>query len=81
LPDIVFIDIGMPGMDGLEVAARLKSMQRTRHIPLFALTGWNQREDRRRSLAAGFDRHLTKPISLADLQRVVDEAMSLAAQR
>jgi CheY-like chemotaxis protein len=76
-PDMVFIDISMPGIDGLEVARRLKASHKTRHIPLFALTGLDQREDRERSLAAGFDRHLTKPISVADLRRVLEDAMAM----
>ena len=76
-PDMVFIDIGMPEIDGLEVARRLKASRTTRHIPLFALTGLDQTEDRQRSLAAGFDRHLTKPISVADLRRALEDAMAM----
>jgi PAS domain S-box-containing protein len=76
-PDMVFIDIGMPEVDGLEVARRLKASPVTRHIPLFALTGLDQTEDRERSLAAGFERHLTKPISMADLQRALEDAVVL----
>jgi len=72
LPDMVFIDIGMPDVDGIDVARRLKATPSTSHIPLFALTGWDQAHDRQRSMAAGFDRHFTKPITLADLNSVLD---------
>jgi signal transduction histidine kinase/ActR/RegA family two-component response regulator len=76
-PGMVFIDIRMPEIDGLEVARRLKASPATRHIPLFALTGCDQTEDRERSLEAGFDRHLTKPISMADLQHALEDAVAM----
>jgi PAS domain S-box-containing protein len=81
MPDLAFIDIGMPHMDGHEVARRLKGSPATRHVLLFALTGWDQKEERARSLESGFDRHLTKPISLADLERAVDAQLDRAADR
>jgi PAS domain S-box-containing protein len=61
-PDLVFLDIGLPGMDGYEVARRLRESPENRTPVLVALTGWGQEEDRRRSREAGFDRHLVKPI-------------------
>ncbi len=60
-PDLVFLDIGMPGMDGYEVARRLRRIPALESVVLVALTGWGQQEDRRRSAAAGFDHHLVKP--------------------
>ena len=66
----VLLDIGMPTLDGYETAARLRAQPWGREIKLVALTGWGQEEDRRRSRAAGFDRHLVKPIdgqALTDL--------------
>ena len=78
-PDMVFIDIGMPLVDGHEVARRLKASPLTARIPLFALTGWDQAGDRERSLVAGFDRHLTKPISLADLQALLGSTPPMSA--
>jgi PAS domain S-box-containing protein len=60
-PALVFLDLGMPGMDGCEVARRLRRRPGLEKVVLAALTGWGQQEDRRRTAAAGFDRHLVKP--------------------
>ena len=60
-PALVFLDIGMPGMDGYEVARCLRAMPELNEIVLAALSGWAQEGDRRRSRAAGFDHHLVKP--------------------
>jgi PAS domain S-box-containing protein len=70
-PDIAFVDIAMPGLDGYEVARRVRAMQ-GRPPVLVALTGYGQEEDRQRALAAGFDRHLVKPASLAALHRLLE---------
>jgi CheY-like chemotaxis protein len=80
-PDVVFVDIGMPVMDGHDVARTLRESPRTRYVPLFALTGWGQRVDRQHSQEAGFDRHLVKPVSATELQRVLDEVDGIARQR
>jgi PAS domain S-box-containing protein len=61
-PDVVFLDIGMSGMDGYEVARRLRALRGARGLKLIALTGWGQEHDRQRARAAGFDHHLTKPV-------------------
>jgi PAS domain S-box-containing protein len=61
-PEIVLLDIGMPGMDGYEVARRLRADPRGKSILLVAVTGWGQAEDKRRAAEAGFDEHLTKPV-------------------
>src|ERR671938_792283 len=61
-PDVVFLDIGMPGMDGYEVARRLRQQPGLERVVLAALTGWGQQEDRRRTAEAGFDHHLVKPV-------------------
>ncbi len=61
-PDVVFLDIGMPGMDGYEVARRLRQTPGLEKAVLAALTGWGQKEDRRRTAEAGFNHHLVKPV-------------------
>ncbi len=68
-PDVVLVDIGLPSIDGYEVARRIRSRRGAAPI-LVAITGYGQPDDRRRALAAGFDAHLTKPVSpdhLADI--------------
>jgi CheY-like chemotaxis protein len=76
-PHVVLLDIGMPGMDGCEVARRLREVSRRDRVALVALTGWGQDEDRRRVREAGFDHHLVKPVDLASLQSLLT---SLAQQ-
>jgi signal transduction histidine kinase/ActR/RegA family two-component response regulator len=69
-PTLAIVDIGMPGMDGHEVARRVRARPEFDAVTLVALTGWGQAEDRRLSMQAGFDLHLTKPASFEDLQRL-----------
>ena len=71
-PDVVVLDIGMPVMDGYEVARRLRARPDARAIVLVAVTGWGQQEDRLRAREAGFDHHLTKPVDPSELETVVD---------
>ncbi len=66
-PDIVLLDLKMPGMDGYEVARRLRSESWGRDLTLVAVTGWTLEDHKRRSRDAGFDRHLTKPADVAAL--------------
>ncbi|MGZ8255656.1 MAG: PAS domain S-box protein [Burkholderiaceae bacterium] len=61
-PDIALLDIGLPGINGYEVARSLRLAEATRDTVLVAVTGWGQPEDRRRSAQAGFDHHLVKPV-------------------
>src|SRR5262249_44459373 len=70
-PDTVLLDIGLPGMNGYEVARRIREQPGGTEILLVALTGWGQAEDRRRSQVAGFDHHLTKPLDLDLLRRLL----------
>jgi PAS domain S-box-containing protein len=72
-PDLVFLDIGMPGMDGYEVARRMRQMPSLEKVVLAALTGWGQEEDRRRTAEAGFNHHLVKPPELKVLVGVLAE--------
>jgi len=71
MPDVVLLDIGMPGMDGYEVARRIRANPGNQHISLIALTGWGQEEDRKRSVAAGFDHHLVKPADIEQLRQLL----------
>jgi signal transduction histidine kinase len=73
-PDVVLLDIGMPGMDGYEVARRIRSNPANRSISLIALTGWGQDEDRKRSAAAGFNHHLVKPADIEQLRQLLTVA-------
>jgi two-component system, sensor histidine kinase len=72
VPDIVLLDIGLPGMDGFEVAARLRASTATRGIRIIALSGYGQEEDRKRSRAAGCDDHLVKPVDMNQLARALE---------
>src|SRR5690606_30706319 len=61
-PDVVLLDIGLPGMNGYDVATELRSRPAGSELLLIAISGWGQDEDRRRSREAGFDHHLVKPV-------------------
>lgn len=71
IPDVVFCDIGMPGMSGHDVAESLRADRAFDHTLLVAVTGWGSDEDRRRSRQAGFDVHLTKPVNLDEIDSVL----------
>jgi PAS domain S-box-containing protein len=70
-PAVVLLDLGMPEMNGLEVARRMREDPQCRDTTLVALTGWGQREDRRRTHEAGFDYHLVKPADMSTLQSIL----------
>jgi signal transduction histidine kinase/ActR/RegA family two-component response regulator len=70
-PEVILIDIGLPGMNGYEVAARLRQMPNFEQATLVAITGYGQADDRRRAREAGFDHHLTKPVFFEHLQEVL----------
>ena len=70
-PDVVFLDIAMPGMNGYEVARKIRELPGSETILLVALTGYGQDEDRRRAIEAGFEHHLIKPMSIEILQQVL----------
>jgi CheY-like chemotaxis protein len=71
LPEVALLDIGMPQLDGYEVARRIRAQPWGRRITLVALTGWGQDSDRRRSGEAGFDSHLVKPLDLDKLTELL----------
>jgi CheY-like chemotaxis protein len=70
-PSVMLLDIGMPGMDGLEVARRARQRRGSRDLTVIALSGWGQDEDRRRSREAGIDYHMVKPVDLDELGRLL----------
>ena len=72
-PEVMLLDIGLPDMDGHELARRLRSSPDTANAMLIALTGYGQSEDRERARQAGFDRHLVKPADLSELLRILAE--------
>lgn len=71
LPDVSIVDIGLPGMNGLEVAQQLRCHDATRHLYLIALSGYGQAEDKSRSKQAGFNLHLVKPVKADEIFRVL----------
>ena len=70
-PEVGILDIGLPEIDGYELAKRLRAMPVMTSLRLVALTGYGQVEDQQRALACGFDAHLVKPIDLAALERAI----------
>jgi CheY-like chemotaxis protein len=69
-PEMMFLDIGLPVMDGYEIARRLRERDGQVPLRLIALTGYGQKEDRERSMAAGFDDHLVKPVTPDALEKI-----------
>jgi len=73
-PHVAILDIGMPGMDGYQVAQKIRSEAWGIHMTLIALTGWGQEDDKRRAQRAGFDHHMTKPVDPAQLDVLLSPA-------
>jgi len=71
-PDLVLLDVGMPGLSGHVLATRLRGLPGGEALQIVAVTGWGQDEDRQRSREAGFDHHLVKPPSLQQIKRLCD---------
>jgi two-component system, chemotaxis family, CheB/CheR fusion protein len=78
-PDVAILDVGLPGMDGLEVARRIRGNPRHRGVRLIALTGYGQESDRRATRRAGFDYHLVKPVQPSELLAVLAQLTTSAA--
>src|SRR5438094_193977 len=80
-PDVTFIDIGLPGVDGYEVAQRIRATPHGQELHLVALTGYGLPEDERHARQAGFDAHLTKPVHPAAMQRLLQTTLPGRAPR
>ncbi len=78
-PQVALIDLGLPGLDGLELASRIRAMPGTATMELVALTGYGQMQDRQRTRAAGFDQHVVKPVDPETLEKVLAAAAQRAA--
>ncbi|MEO7577792.1 MAG: response regulator, partial [Massilia sp.] len=74
MPDAALLDIGLPGMDGYELAGLLRARPGGERLRIIAVTGYGQDSDRARALASGFDQHLSKPVDLAHLDELLQAA-------
>jgi len=75
----VLLDIGLPVMDGYEVASCMRRVEGLSSVKLIAVTGWGQEADRRRSVEAGFDEHLVKPVGLEQICEVIKRLLPVGA--
>jgi CheY-like chemotaxis protein len=75
-PELILLDIGLPGMDGYKVAGSLRAMPESKNTVLVAVTGYSSEADVRHSREAGFDRHLSKPLRRKVLQKLIADADS-----
>jgi CheY-like chemotaxis protein len=78
VPDVALLDIGLPGIDGHELARRIRRQPGFEGLPLVAISGWGREEDKKRARDAGFDHHLTKPTSPDELEQLL---AGIAARR
>ena len=75
-PHVVFLDIGLPGIDGYEVARRVRAQAGGGRATLVSLTGWGSDDDKIRSRDAGFDLHLTKPVNAVEVETLLERIAS-----
>jgi CheY-like chemotaxis protein len=80
-PDLVLLDIGLPRMNGCEAARRIREQTGGKQMVLIALTGWGQEDDIRKSLEAGFDHHLTKPVDPAIVEKLISTIAQASPQK
>jgi PAS domain S-box-containing protein len=73
-PDLVFLDLGLPGMDGYETARRIRELPGGKDVTLIALTGWGGADVRKRTEECGFDRHLVKPVEMGELEKILENS-------
>ncbi|WP_244808755.1 hybrid sensor histidine kinase/response regulator [Caballeronia zhejiangensis] len=78
VPEVVLLDLGLPGMSGIDVARRIRTMPATKDVTMIAITGWGQPHDRARTAEAGFDFHFTKPVDVVQLNEAIDSAGTAA---
>jgi len=78
-PDVALLDIGMPNMNGYDVAAEIRRQPFGKNMLLIAMTGWGQEVDRQRSQVSGFDHHLVKPVDIDQLQRLLGDCIERGA--
>ncbi|MDB5338562.1 MAG: domain S-box-containing protein, partial [Planctomycetaceae bacterium] len=81
LPDVVFLDLGMPKMDGFGVAERIRTLTGLKNVVLVALTGWGQQQDRKRTAEAGFNYHLVKPPEPTEIESLLGDLVRSGSQR
>jgi CheY-like chemotaxis protein len=81
VPDLILMDIALPGMDGLELTRRIKADARLRHVPVIALTAFAMKGDDDRAREAGCDGYITKPIDTRAMPTLVRQALQQAAER
>ncbi len=77
IPDLILMDVNIPGIDGLETTVRMKQNPRLAHIPIIALTANAMKGDRERCLAAGCDGYMQKPVGVSDLRREISRYVTL----
>jgi PAS domain S-box-containing protein len=80
-PDVALLDIGLPVMDGYELARRFREQPELKRVHLLAVTGYGQQEDKERSRAAGFEEHLVKPIDFCKLRELIDQSLPVSSDR
>ncbi len=79
MPDMIVMDLGMPCMDGYEAARRIRGKPGSKDVLMIALTGWGQSDARQRTIDAGFDHHLIKPVNFDEIKRLANGQLGAAA--
>lgn len=78
--DVVLLDLGMHGMDGIETAQAIRARSEWNNVALVALTGWGQEQDRKRTVSAGFMAHLVKPVNIDQVEAAISQAMAIPSE-